>query len=177
MKTTLIIFLLACLIVPLTGTYCWLHYEKRVVRKAVKKQLIEGIDKDELVLLKFSHEDIKTRLRWKHSREFEYNSQMYDIVETETKGDSVYYWCWWDHEETMLNQQLIKLLALAWGKSQQNKEHQKRLVHLFKSLYYEKPEMWQALNIPTTRMTIKDYNKADYTSIYSPPPVPPPQMS
>ena len=58
--------------------------------------MIAGIDKSELVLFKFSKEETTTKLNWKHAKEFEFNQQMYDVVEKQVSKDSIHYWCWWD---------------------------------------------------------------------------------
>lgn len=109
-KSILTGLLLCCVLVdPVIVTFTWLHCQKTVIKKEVERQIIAGMDKDELVLLIFSKEEAQTRLRWEHSREFEYNDKMYDIVKTKTVGETVYYWCWYDHKETMLNRQLEKL--------------------------------------------------------------------
>lgn len=96
--------LLCCVFVdPVIASFTWLYYQKAIIKREVKRQIIAGIDEDDLVLLKFSKEEAKTKLRWEHSKEFEYNRQMYDVVKTMTLGGMVYYWCWLDHEETKLN--------------------------------------------------------------------------
>jgi hypothetical protein len=53
------------------------------------------------------------KLRWEDPGEFEYDGQMYDVVETWTVGGTVYYRCFWDREETRLNNQLRELAARA----------------------------------------------------------------
>lgn len=108
--------------------------EKYRIRKEVKRQIIAGIDKNELVLLTFSRAAINTDLRWEHAREFEYRGEMYDIVETNETGDSISYWCWWDHRETALNKSLDKLTQSACGQSPGSKEKQQRLQDFVRSL-------------------------------------------
>ncbi len=160
------------LIAPVIGTFSWLQ---AIVRKEVKKQLIAGKDKEELILLKFTEEEAEIKLHWEHPGEFEYNNQMYDIVEIETKGDSISYWCWLDHEETKLNRQLKKLAAQILVNDQQNKENQKRLIHFYKSLYCSKQSAWHALinqNEPK-----RDGYTINWLFISFPPPVPPPRKS
>lgn len=88
-----------------------LKHEQKTLKRAVKHKVIEGIDRSELVYMKFSLTDSKAKLDWKHSKEFKYKGEMFDIVEKEIQGDSIAYWLWWDHEETALNQQLNRLLA------------------------------------------------------------------
>ena len=46
------------IIAPVIGTYSWLQYKKATVKKEVKKQLIAGKTKDELVLLIFTEEEV-----------------------------------------------------------------------------------------------------------------------
>ncbi|MFH1049421.1 MAG: hypothetical protein V1779_00660 [bacterium] len=53
----------------------------------MKWNMIAGLDKDELVLLKFTEEELVLKLRWEHSKEFEYHYQMNDIVDQAIQGD------------------------------------------------------------------------------------------
>ena len=128
--------LLLCLVAPITTAYFVLKNQQKQVKREVKWKLIEGIDRNELVLLKFTEEDKKTELNWKHSKEFEHKGEMYDIAETEIHGDTTFYWCWWDYEETALNKQLDQLFAIALGNSPSHKKNQEKIVQLFKSLYF-----------------------------------------
>ncbi len=80
--------------------------QKLNIKKTVAEIIDNGIEKENLILLKFSYADSKSKLRWEHSREFEYKNQMYDIVEVEYTEDSIIYWCWHDKEETEINNQL-----------------------------------------------------------------------
>ena len=103
-----ILFILA-LTLPFIGVYGWLKFEKSAIRKSVKHRLMEGIPKDELVQFSFANEDTLIVLNWKHSMEFEYKGEMYDIVTRYYTEDSVTYDLWWDHEETELNRKLAQL--------------------------------------------------------------------
>jgi hypothetical protein len=169
------ISLFFCLVAPLVATFTCLHYQKSLVRKEVKHQMIAGMDKDELVLLKFTKEESQTKLRWEHSKEFEYNSQMYDIAEKEIKGDTIYYWCWWDHEETRLNRQLDDLVANVLGNNPQKRERQEKLVEFYKKLYWKSYSDSLAL---TEQISINyPIYKENYSSIYHTIPDPPPRFS
>ena len=128
--------LLLSLTAPVAGAYFWLQIKKQLIRKEIKWKMIDGIDREDLVLLRFSVEESKSLLNWKHSREFEFRGEMYDIVEVKTEGDSVFYYCWWDHEETALNIQLNKLVAHAAGKNSQSRETVNQVIQFFKSLYF-----------------------------------------
>ena len=118
-----------------------------MVRKTVKRQLIAGMNPDELVLLKFTPEAAKTALHWEHSREFEYQGQMFDVVKTETRGDTIFYHCWRDHAETELNQKIQALVANALHNNPQHQENQARLSCFFKSLFCIEVPFWQMLEV------------------------------
>lgn len=138
--------------------------------------MIAGIDKEELVLLKFTETEKQSKLKWKHSREFEFEGEMYDIVETQTVGDTTYYWLWWDHYETKLNKQLDKLLVSALGNHPQNKESHKRLFRFFNTLFFV--ELPQEKHFVTTEAKSSIPGQSViYHFISDPPPVPPPELS
>lgn len=137
--------------------------------------MIAGMDKKQLVLLKFTKAEKETQLRWKHSKEFEFKGQMYDVVESEISGDTLSYRCWWDNEETGLNKKLTNLVSDILGNNQQNKENNKRLVQFFKSLYHTSNADW----ITPFRLvgnTNSIANSDCYISYSSDPLVPPPQI-
>lgn len=151
--------------------YLFLKHQARQVRREVKHQIIAGIDKDELTLLRFTQDEL-VQLKWKHEKEFEYNGHMYDIVETELKGDTTYYWCWWDHKETKLNKQLTQLLNDVLSNHPERNREQNKVVAFYKSLYCSEFPNWR-IYIPEYKESI---NEMEYvlTSIAFPPPTPPP---
>lgn len=173
----LCILLLSCLTAPLLVSYGWLHYQKNLVRKAVKSQMIAGLDENALVLLKFTEADSKRLLHWEHAQEFEYQGQMYDVVRTETRGDTIYYRCWLDSRESELNQQLKQLVASTLEKDPTNQENQKRLTHFYKSLYrFETQVFPQVLPMKEAGQTIPP-PIFFWRSTCIPPGVPPPEVS
>jgi hypothetical protein len=144
------------------------------LRKEIKRQIIAGIDKNELVCLKFSKSEIHTKLRWEHAKEFEFSGEMYDIVESATIGDSVKYWCWLDYKETLLNKELKILVAENFGKSPQNKERQNRIDTFSKSLCAFQLSAYKAMPQKGVRFNL--FYFTGYSSIHITPPVPPPKM-
>ncbi len=169
--------LLSCLLVdPIAGTFTWLSYQKTLVKKQVKSQIDEGIDKGELVLLKFSKEEIQTELRWEHSREFEYNRKMYDIVETKAEGNTVYYWCWYDHKETMLNRHLEELASKGLKGSPDISEELALVIAHIKSLYCTFPIQG---DVPVPEFLNTQFCLFSYvdSQIIFQPPTPPPRLS
>ncbi|MBL0073270.1 MAG: hypothetical protein IPP34_16265 [Bacteroidetes bacterium] len=77
---TLGIFLLASLVFVLMGSFIGLQLQRKAVRKSVKWKMLEGIPANQLVCLKFSKTNVDDLLNWKHSKEFSYKEEMYDIV-------------------------------------------------------------------------------------------------
>jgi hypothetical protein len=155
-------------------TFIFLKHQKKQIKKEIKRKIISEVDKSELVLLKFTEEEKNSQLTWEHSKEFEYKGEMYDIIETYKVGDTAYYWCWWDHEETKLNKQLNHLVSLAMGSNPKNQDNQQRLMNFFKSLYFS------ASTINESIVFIEIDNKCHlgdkfYHSVSLSPPPPPPK--
>lgn len=140
--------------------------------------MIAGMDEEELVLLKFSKEETKTKLRWEHSKEFEYEGEMYDIVSKEIKGDSIYYRCWWDHKETALNNKLQKLVANTFDDNEDKKRNQKELNHYLQSFFCSKVFEWQASPFETPSEIFKNTLQNNiFHSWRTSPPTPPPKFA
>jgi hypothetical protein len=129
--------LLMLLVFPVAGTYCWLHYEKASVRKAVKKELLMDMDDSKLVRLEFTQLEIATLLNWHHAKEFEYRGQMYDIVRLLSTSTTHIYWCFPDHAETRLNNQLSSLVNKLINQDKQRQQHQKETLDYYKSLFFQ----------------------------------------
>ena len=100
---------------PIVGVSTWIYVRKGAVRREVRRHILSRPDPTGLVLLGFSKPEAESLLRWEHSLEFEFDGQMYDIVESWTEGDRVYYRCWWDRAETRLNRILREVTARAFG--------------------------------------------------------------
>lgn len=176
LQLQIIFILLFCILFdPVVGTFTWLHYKKAVVKQEVQKQINDGIDQSKLVLLEFTKEEIQTELRWEHAREFEYKHKMYDVIRTETSGDKVYYWCWYDHEETMVNRQLDELTAQAAETNHKNKESRALLVSKQETLYCMFSFDFN-FNLGESLTHPAGYFDHLYPQIYSQPPTPPPQF-
>ncbi|MCB0652870.1 MAG: hypothetical protein KDC85_16450 [Saprospiraceae bacterium] len=169
------ILLVMTFLVPVLGTYGWLHHQKNVVREEVKSQILQGMDKKELVLLKLSQKEARIELKWKGPGEFKYKNQMYDVVESEMAGDSITYWCWWDHEETQLDQKLKTLVNHVLNNDTDGKEKKERLIHYLKSLYcYTSTEV--VFPTPPLMFTAFNFIADPYAILFLTPPAPPPKL-
>ncbi|MBW6484043.1 MAG: hypothetical protein K0B10_13405 [Vicingaceae bacterium] len=155
--------------------FAYLKMEKKAIRKSIKHKIIAGIDKNELVLLVFKKEEVDKKVKWKHSKEFQYNGEMYDIVETEFKNDSVYYWVWWDKEETALNQKVANLVRQNFAQNPYQNNKNQVVTHFFKTLYFTNTQ-WQykiAFGVEIKHVTPYLEN---FSFWQSSPPSPPPQI-
>ena len=132
MKKTISILLIFTLLTPYWLFVSLLQFEKHIIKNEIKKSIISGLDRNELVLIKTSLHDNSLQIRWEDSKEFEYADEMYDVIESEIKNDSVYYWCWKDNEETKLNRQLNTLVQKA---SESNPVHKNKSEQLLNLLY------------------------------------------
>jgi len=154
-------------------TYLWLNLQKKQVKREVKWEIIEGIDRSELVLIQLSKSEVEEKLEWEHSKEFEFEGEMYDVVEFEVTPDSIKYWCWWDHEETALNKNLADVVNNLLGNHPDRKEKEQKLISFYQSLFSEKIFQWQALRFARKSNTLTEYEfilKAFINSVPSPPP-------
>lgn len=163
------------MITPPVATYCWLQYKKAIVKKAVKANLLSGEKEKELVWLKFSKEEVHTKLRWEHDHEFEYQGQMYDLVEVHQQTDSVSYLCWWDHAESGLNQKLESLISHFMGKDPENSSQQERLFEFYKSLFCLKATSGQIIKVLPVKAV--DFYAFYYLPPTLAPQVPPPRSA
>lgn len=79
-------------------------------KKQINKSLKTDWKKSTLLLLKFSKNDLKNgklNLKFIHSKEFNFNGKMYDIVEVIEEKDSVAYLCYLDIKEMLFISSLL----------------------------------------------------------------------
>lgn len=169
------ILLLLCLTIPVALSFSWLYYQKLMIRDEVKDQIVSGISKKNLVLLKFSEKD-KKKLDWeRNSKEFKYQDEFYDIVDKKVENDTTFYWCWQDNKETAITKKINSLLADALGNRPRNKENQERLTQFLQSLYLSDFQSVNNLMFQSKEQLISYYSFLD-NSLSIPPPTPPPKL-
>jgi len=152
----------------------WLTYKKNQVRKEVKRRIIEGIDQEELVHLVFTDSQLNSVLSWKHSEEFEFKGEMYDVV-THVKIDSMHhYWCWWDNDETELSRRLDELVTANFGTKHQDQGQIQVLYQLF-NLYHRPVHILSYCLPPNSLQTFLQDQSAD-SRFKSAPLLPPPEL-
>ncbi len=169
----LVVFLFLCIVAPLISIFTLYHLSQKQIKKEIKHKIISKINLKDLVLLKFSKNELLTKLEWEHDLEFEFNHQMYDVVKSIEKPDSMYYWCLLDNKETKLNKKLELLLAKILRNKSTQKNKQKRLGNFYNSLFCEH---FNKLNFISYLISQKKrYVFTKYHSFTLPPPFPPPK--
>jgi hypothetical protein len=172
------IFLLFCILAPTLGTYAYLSIQKSLVRREVRRNLVNDSDRPALRRMAFTPAQRDTLLHWEHSREFEYQGRMYDVQSSESNGDSIIYWCWFDERETLINAHLDRLAQQAWDQSSWPAQAQGKLLDFYKQLYCSIPiaPTCQLEYVEATPMNPGHLAPGDWQSILgTAPPYPPPQ--
>jgi len=162
------------LVAPFVGTFTYLEYQKKIERKKIKRAIMAGVDRAELVLLSFSKQEATHVLKWKHSKEFQYKNEMYDVVETLDSGDSIQYYCWWDHKETALNKKVTSLLFQFLNTDPNTQDSHLRLAHFCKNVFHSNPI---SLGFGSTSARKEKWNTGwyhFYESYFRAPDTPPP---
>lgn len=162
------------LILPFIGVFGWLTMEKQLLRKEVKHSLMSQTPNEELVQLRINKKDTLRILKWKHSKEFEYKGEMYDIVRRSYTQSDVVYFVWWDNEETELNQKLDGLTAFLFDQSPQKKRSSKQFSFLFSLLFFEKDEiniLPRILEKHKDVFVYHDLSSEIYMNVITPPPL------
>lgn len=156
----------------LSGWLVW-KLQQRACRKAVKTLILEGLPDRELVLLAFHKEEVKLRLKFDDEQEFELSGQMYDIVRQQQSGDSVYFWCWADDRETVLQKQFEEHWHTAWGSSPQRRRTETSLQSWI-ALRYLVPESLQWQQVQVVQTTVYQQGTSPFLKGCIIPPVSPP---
>ncbi|MEY4029319.1 MAG: hypothetical protein RJA90_504 [Bacteroidota bacterium] len=162
-------------IAPFYGTYLYLSLQQKIIQEAVQRKLEEGIHVNELVKLTFLKKEIPKLLKWEHDKEFEYDGQMYDVVEVTDVGDSLQYLCWWDKAETATKQNMQNLISEEINKSKPSKHKPVNFSDYYKSIYvFLTPCSENEIVVPIGRTS---FSFAKHEGILSTePPFPPPKI-
>jgi hypothetical protein len=86
-----------------TGGYIIIYQQLIFLnRNDIQTKIANDEINEDLILLSFKKSDIqngKIDFRWKHSKEFKYKSDMYDVVEKSETKDSISFFCYRDIKE------------------------------------------------------------------------------
>lgn len=174
MKRLTALLLFFAILLPFAVTFCILQHEKKQLKRSVKHQIINEIEMNELVYLQFSKNEVDQKLDWEHSKEFEYQGEMYDVVKTVETVDSIAYYCWWDNKETALNKKLAETLSGLLPLNTEKNKSQKLLSNFSKSLFCNSIltlQLDKFTYLKTNQHIKYTFSKLDYfTGVATPPP-------
>lgn len=150
----------------------YLALKKYVVQKTFNERYERSSDKTDLIHFRFSFDDVEL-IRWEHDREFEYEGQMYDVIEECRDGDSLDLWCWRDHQETLLGIRIKTLFKRCAG-PEDNPLQRVKWVDWQEVKYLNDP---MKVTQPFTTIELYTFSgSANHDhQIYTDPPVPPPR--
>ena len=176
-RRLLSILLLFCIFGAPVGLYCYWWRNLQRVKKEVKISFLKGLPNTALVTLRINKKDAAAVLHWEHKGEFEYQGQLYDVVDSLQRNDTLFYSCWWDKKETHIKRRLKALMANILEQDLPQRENQKRLYVFFKSLFCgPPPSVAWTLRAPRFEMQRPVVQQGYSLSTFkSAPPAPPPK--
>jgi hypothetical protein len=110
------------------------------IRYEIKQRIKAGIDRDELVLLKLPKDSGRKTdyFSWLvPEKELRFKNKMYDIVHEETHGDTSWYYCILDEQETELFANLDKEVNREMSEQPQQEQRRKVLERLSNLLFMQ----------------------------------------
>lgn len=160
---------------PNLGKYLWLQHQKESVKQKVAEKINRGLEQEKLVLFKLGFEEVKTKLRWLSSHEFELNDELYDVVEAAVDEGAVFLWCWADREETRLRREIDRVISQSLGKEKEAWAKQDEVSSV--SRYWPLlPRPWLRPGKPQLVAFIYWLLCPDYFYLSLQPPKPPPRL-
>lgn len=145
---------------------------KREIRFMIKA----GVPEDQLVPFTFSKEFInkpQSDFKWIKSWEFRFKGQMYDIMKTVDKGDSIFYLCIHDVKESNLFANLDKQINNFLNKNPDRKDDLQFMINSLSKFFAVSGNIFYNFLFPhENNFEQFTYNKLsdNFHSIISPPP-------
>lgn len=167
---------LMAFIVPFMGSWIWLQGRLQAAQFDARAHMAFPHQKKDLVLWKFTAEEAAAQLFWEHSREFEFRGEMYDVVRSETKGDTTWYWCYHDQKETRVKKSMASFLSRYLGSGPCQQRDQERLQYYFRTLFVSRLGEIESLAM-AMEIAIPVYQATYPMDILHLPYAPPPEFS
>lgn len=145
------LLLLCALWLPMGSAWLAFAHRKHVISSEVKKRIRQGVNDSELVLLHIPLELEKNpdhTFKRMHAGEFRYQGVMYDIARQELRGDTTWYWCILDWDDTELHNQIEQKTNKTPARDPAQRENSERLHRFWLSLFFEttsKPALYPTL--------------------------------
>lgn len=150
-----------------------LHHKQYYTAHTVKKALLHGKKLQGMIWLGFSKQDALS-IKWQHSSEFIYLSQMYDVADSLIRSDSVFYFCYPDRIETAQRRYLTGIAQQILGSMPHHQKQHTNLKIFFINL--SMPEPIAILpekgfrNLPTGSFFYDTFHSNYWATPVSPPP-------
>lgn len=151
-----------------------LAIQKKKIKREVKWLMLNNINNEELVKLTFTAMESK-KLSWEHSREFEFNGQMFDIVDSKFSNDTFTYYCYLDHAETALNNHIDNIIFTALQKNPKHKTNHEIILDFLDSLFITYIAPIKIYTEVKYQLLLTFYFQV-YKFVITKPPFPPPQV-
>jgi hypothetical protein len=111
------------------GFYAYLSYQKEEIRENIEQKIIKNLNKSDLNIF-IANEENLARIAWeREGKEFKFEGELYDIIFTEIKSGTTYYYCFKDKDETILEARINQFLKNQSGELPQN-QHTKTILQL-----------------------------------------------
>lgn len=115
--------LLMLFIFNMSGIFIVFKIEQAFIRQEIKNKIKGGVPEDDLHLFVLSRYEYGA-LNWvREDIEFRYGNEMFDVVRSQFKSDSVYLYCINDKEETVLFARLDSMIFENLNAKSKNKSH------------------------------------------------------
>jgi len=169
-----VIFLIVFFL-PVSATYFLFKIRQTGIRHSIEKIIDEGVAENEIKILKIplsveQHGDFERT----EENEFRYEGKMYDILRFEKHGNSSWYWCMWDKDETVLEDKMKVVERRAASAFAYNENTEEMICFFLNSLYIDSSEF--VIYFPVRYLTIKRVSqKYIQLSRSITPPTPPPK--
>lgn len=167
MISIFLIIILLCAV----GKLSYHYVQKFSIKLEISKvNDITKVKNDRLVMLKFDTKEI-ANIRWEHEREFEYKGQMYDVLKKDSSKDSIIYWCYWDREETEVNEKIKLAVSEISPSGNSGPENEKRISDFLKGMYCNSlPLFLSEIYFPRFVFFNQNMRIAKFVQIFIPPP-------
>ena len=145
-------------------------------KKEIIQSIYNGTFKEDLILFKFNKDEFEKGIKyieWADEDEFIIEKEMYDVVKSEVKRDSIYLYCLHDNEESILYSTIVEIFNKLVGDETANTGNLTSINNLFSEFYFSKANELNKLFCEENSiyLPVKSFDLLDgETFIDSPPP-------
>lgn len=149
--------------------------DKSNIRNSVLQAIQSGVAPEALIVFIFTEEESQN-LNWKKSHEFEFEGEMYDIVETKIEEGAYHYTCFHDTKETKFKRRTFKLLGSLLLPENDSQSDQNTNLKLVKTQFFQTLKTVLLLPVLGDCKQIDFCFQNSYRSLMVGPNSPPPQL-